>query len=235
MCRHRQLVTDWSSGDKICTKCGVIMEESLMQEEIAEYRDFDGSHANSTKQRTSAPESIYVTNPREDFARDNDEKLFYDTGLSMMNEFFASEFQDSRPENIQRRSQELFDHAFRCQKEQKLGLRPFGHHDLHDEQSDDSFPVKRQKYSQKKTCIIASIRIACHEYNNYHFKLSLQSLCRYFQKNVPESKVKQVFDMWRHNDTNTSLQKTQALLTKNQHCRKTRRRHFDRQTAFSVM
>lgn len=231
MCKHPTIVTDYRSGDRICNKCGMIMEESIVQDEIPEYREFKDCD-NESKQRVGKAESIFLTHKEHEFTRDADEKLFYDTGLQMMDEFFASEFQDTRPKKIQARSRELFDYAFKCQKEQKQGDRPFGHHDpLYSSTSGGDPLYKRQKYSLKKTFIIASIWIACNDYNYFHDKLSLPYLCNYFQKHVTETKAKQVFAALQKNTDEYYLQKTQMMVSQQKQIRNSQRRHFDRSKA----
>lgn len=209
----------------------MIIEESIVQEEVPEYRQFEDSIGNTQKQRVGKAESIFLTDTQHVFTRDADEKLFYDTGLQMMNEFFSSEFQDSRPKNIQARSQELFDYAFKCQKEQKQGARPFGYHDPLP--PGDSLVPKRQKYSLKTTFIIASIWIACNDYDFHHYKLSLPYLCHYFKKHVTEAKAKLVFGSMQHGTDDHYFQKTQMKVSQQKQIRTNQRRHFDRCEASS--
>jgi len=210
----------------------MIIEESIVQEDVTEYRQFEDSmESNAHKQRVGKAESMFLTHTEHVFTRDPDEKLFYDIGLQMMNEFFTSEFQDTRPKKIQARSQELFDYAFKCQKEQKQGARPFGYHDPLP--PGDSLVPKRQKYSLKTTFIIASIWIACNDYDFYNYKLTLPYLCHYFEKNVTEAKAKLVFESWQHGTDDHYIQKTQMMVSQQKQIRNNQRRHFDRCEAHS--
>jgi hypothetical protein len=209
------------------------MEESIVQEEVPEYREFEDSACEGVqKQRVGKAASTFLTQTDHAFTRDPDEILFYDAGLQMLNDFFRSEFPDSRPKQIQARSQELFDYAFKCQKEQKQGARPFGHHDPLPPGASLA-PNKRQKYSLKKTFIIASIWIACHDYSFRNEKLSLPYLCHHFQKNITEAKAKSVFESWQHGSNDPCFQKTQIIVSQQKQIRNNQRRRFDRSEAHS--
>ena len=204
--KKTKIVTDWSSGDTICTNCGMVLDERLISENMSEYRIFaDDNNTSSSKTRVGKTQSIFESNISSEFQPDVDEREFYTKGLELMNDFFVSHFSDSREKAIEYRAREIFDHAFRTQKGEKLGLflstanirlknsqNPQTSKELTTLSGNRKIHVqtKRKKYSRKKTLIVAAIWIAFMEKGFSQNMWSVKHISSFFGPPVSETRVK---------------------------------------------
>ncbi len=172
-------VEKWSTGDRVCSSCGMVGEERMISFEQTEYRIFEDD--DDSKVRVGPSFSIFEHVNMCDKV-DTDEKEFYNKGLLMLKDFFRDHFTDGRRAQIEIRAKEIFDYAFRKQKNQKEGDLTF--------LNKDKEKSKRQKYSRKKTYLVAAIWIAFMESGESENKWSIKRISCYFGENISEVRVK---------------------------------------------
>ena len=179
--KANSFIDNWSSGDRICSSCGIVTQERMITFDETEYRVFRDDDDSKKKIRVGKAYSIFEhMNVCSDI--DNDEKEFYSKGLMMLEDFFSYHFVDARRMDIENRAKEIFDYAFRKQKDQKEGEFLF----INKEKEE----TKRQKYSKKKTYLVTAIWIAFMENGASENKWSIKRISSFFGTDISETRVK---------------------------------------------
>ena len=183
-----KIVTNWSSGDKLCSNCGIVIDQSIFSNETPEYRVFRDDEKSENKIRVGKAYSIFE-HMNICAKEEIDEKQYYTKGLHMMDEFFARYFVDGRNKAIENRAIEIFDYAFRCQRGEKEGIQIYKkNNEKLDEKNTKN--KKRKKYSKKKTYLVTAIWVAFIESGANENQWSITNISRFFETDISENRVR---------------------------------------------
>ncbi len=150
---------DYHSGDQVCVSCGRVQEErsilgaeaertmwQCLSSEFGNTDDVEGGD-DATMRRENDSNTVGLVTDFQ-YGRkqliDRDEQNFFTQGQMALEFYFADQFPDSRPLEIELRTREIFRDVFFMQREQKN-------------------KNVRKKFSRKMPFLIASIWIAFQE------------------------------------------------------------------------
>jgi len=139
------MVEDHSSGDVICSKCGLVQVERSISTE-AEYRLFSDDSGSASKVRVGASYNPFFEHKLTSNSKwERDEKEFLWDGFKNIEELLERLLQDTKNTSVQCRAKELFQKAFKLQLEQKAGK-------------------KRQRFAKRKQYVVACLFWAFQEH-----------------------------------------------------------------------
>jgi transcription initiation factor TFIIIB Brf1 subunit/transcription initiation factor TFIIB len=170
-CGSDDFVFQYKEGDKVCTACGVVADERMISEE-AEYRLFSDDSSSLSKVRAGPATSIYLLSDHStgQSRLAAEERQFLYDGWKNIDQVVNRLFPDSQPAVVRSRAKELFQKAFLHQLGQKQGHNEF-------KKGEDDKNVVRQRFSKRKTIVVAALYHAFRE-NNIELPETLDQLNR---------------------------------------------------------
>jgi len=156
---YTEVVDDHKSGDLICSGCGTIAQERLVQQD-AEYRLFSEDSASYSKIRVGAAYNPLMEYSLTEKSRlERDEKEFLWEGLRNIEDVLYKLYNgDTTNKRVSERAKELFQKAFHFQVQQKKGaieMKRSGGKNLANK--------NRQKFSRRKQFVITALIEALKE------------------------------------------------------------------------
>lgn len=165
------IVDDYTSGDSICQECGRVVSERMIDMTRSEYTVY-GEEDEHKKRVDNRSFSILEYNNIGTTKTPQDEKRFLDDSIGLISSFFHKHFEDSKPQQIIQRANEIMKCVYRNQKIEKQ-------------------ETSRKNHSRKMANIVTSIYVAFMEngYNN-EGDFSIRNISAFFNVEISEIQVK---------------------------------------------
>jgi len=161
-CGSTDIVEDGRAGDSVCSQCGTVFNERII-DTSAEYRVFSDDSSSYDKIRAGPAYNIFMEHSLTDTNSklERDEKEFYWDGMKNISDIISRLYRgDSSNRPVQDRAKELFQKAFHIQVEQKKGSVPMKRSGSKKGQKE----ANRQKFSKRKQYVVTALHQALKEH-----------------------------------------------------------------------